>query len=137
MSALWDERARDPLEGYQILRIGLEPERKALYSRINLRAQKMFDDGLVNETGELLKQYQLTEPLPQAFKSLGYCQAMQLLRNELTPEQAIAAAQQGHRNYAKRQITWFRREPDVTWLPGFGDDPETVQRATELIRNSR
>ena len=48
--------------------------------------------------------------------SLGYEQARQHLRGELTLDQAIAAAQQGHRNYAKRQMTWFRREPDVNWL---------------------
>ena len=55
--------------------------------------------------------------------SLGYKQAVQFLRGELDREAALAAAQQAHRNYAKRQITWFRREPDVHWLAGFGDDP--------------
>ena len=54
--------------------------------------------------------------------SLGYKQALQFLRGELDRESALAAAQQAHRNYAKRQITWFRREPDVRWLAGFGDD---------------
>ena len=54
--------------------------------------------------------------------SLGYKQAAQFLRGELTLEQAVQAAQQGHRNYAKRQMTWFRREPEVVWLKGFGDE---------------
>ncbi len=65
--------------------------------------------------------------------SLGYKQALQHLRGELTLEQAIAAVQQGHRNYAKRQMTWFRREPDVTWLEGFGDDRSIAERACELV----
>jgi tRNA dimethylallyltransferase len=54
--------------------------------------------------------------------SLGYKQAVQFLRGGLTLEQALLAAQQAHRNYAKRQMTWFRREPEVEWLRGFGDE---------------
>jgi tRNA dimethylallyltransferase len=65
--------------------------------------------------------------------SLGYKQAVQLLRGELTREQAVQAAQQAHRNYAKRQITWFRREPEVTWLRGFGDDPEIQREVIVLV----
>ena len=61
----------------------------------------------------------------QRLASLGYRQAAQYLAGGLTLEQAIAAASQGHRNYAKRQLTWFRREPEVSWLNGFGDDLST------------
>jgi tRNA dimethylallyltransferase len=57
-----------------------------------------------------------------------------LLRGELTREQAIAAAQQAHRNYAKRQMTWFRREPDVDWLNGFGDESEIQCQAMARAR---
>jgi tRNA dimethylallyltransferase len=129
MSALWKQRGRDPLQGFRVLRIGLNPAREKLYARINRRAQQMFDDGLVEETRSLLDRY----PGAAALDSLGYKQAGQFLRGELTREQAIAAAQQGHRNYAKRQMTWFRREPEVRWIEGFGDDPEIVTRAAELI----
>ena len=65
--------------------------------------------------------------------SLGYRQAAQYLAGELTLEQAIAAAQQGHRNYAKRQMTWFRRELDVCWLQGFGDEPLIQQQCLERV----
>jgi len=58
-----------------------------------------------------------------------------VLRDSWTVEEAIAAAQQGHRNYAKRQLTWFRREPEVHWIDGFGDDAETVRAAAELVRD--
>jgi tRNA dimethylallyltransferase len=58
---------------------------------------------------------------------------MQFLRGELNREAALAAAQQAHRNYAKRQLTWFRREPDVNWLTGFGDDPAIQQEAIAAV----
>jgi len=129
MTELW-QRGRDPLTGFRILRIGLDPERAALYERINRRARQMFDFGLVEETGRLLERYGASAPPMQ---SLGYKQAVQLLRGGVDRESAIATAQQAHRNYAKRQMTWFRREPDVRWLRGFGDDPEVRARAVALV----
>ncbi|HUC30480.1 MAG TPA: tRNA (adenosine(37)-N6)-dimethylallyltransferase MiaA [Candidatus Acidoferrum sp.] len=120
------QQGRDALRGFRILRLGLDPDRQALYERINRRAQKMFEAGLVEETKGLLEKYgDAAGPL----SSLGYRQAVQFLRGELTREQAIHAAQQAHRNYAKRQMTWFRREPDVSWLRGFGDDAEIQDEA--------
>jgi tRNA dimethylallyltransferase len=128
MSELWQQQGRDPLRGFRIVRLGLDPDREALYERINRRARRMFDAGLVEETQSLLLKYGAgARPLA----SLGYKQAAQLLRGELTREQAIVAAQQAHRNYAKRQMTWFRREPEVRWLSGFGDDGE-IQRAAAI-----
>lgn len=126
MSGLW-QQGRDPLQGFRVMRIGLDPDRAALYERINQRAREMFESGLVQETESLLKKY----PAAQALASLGYKQAVQLLRGEVTREQALQAAQQAHRNYAKRQMTWFRREPKVQWLKGFGDDPAVQQQALE------
>jgi tRNA dimethylallyltransferase len=122
MTEMW-EQGRDPLRGFRILRLGLDPDRAALYERINQRAQKMFDNGLVEETKLLLAKYgEAAGPLA----ALGYKQAVQLLRGIIEKETAVRVAQQAHRNYAKRQMTWFRREPDVIWLGGFGDE-ETVQ----------
>jgi tRNA dimethylallyltransferase len=123
-------QGRDPLQGFRIVRIGLNPDRAALYQRINQRAQRMFDAGLIEETQRLLQQYgAAARPLA----SLGYKQAAQYLRNELSRDEAVAAAQQAHRNYAKRQMTWFRREPQVNWLQGFGDDEQTQRLAVSLI----
>ena len=134
MTELW-QQGRDPLRGFRILRLGLDPDRTALYNRINGRAQRMFEGGLVAETERLLKKYgAAAHPLA----SLGYKQAVQLLQGELTREQAVQAAQQAHRNYAKRQMTWFRREPDMTWLKGFGDDPQIQGQAIQrLAENGR
>jgi len=118
MTELWKE-GREPLRGFRILRIGLNPERDALYARINQRAAAMFEHGLVAETRQLWQKYgDAARPLT----SLGYKQAMQVVRGEVGEKAAMEAAQQAHRNYAKRQMTWFRREPEVTWLTGFGDD---------------
>lgn len=131
MSELW-QRGREPLTGFRILRLGLDPERNALYARINERARRMFDSGLVEETRALLAKYPDARPL----QSLGYKQAGQLLRGESDKKLAIWATQQAHRNYAKRQMTWFRREPEVHWLRGFGDDPEIQRRAIEQVEEA-
>jgi tRNA dimethylallyltransferase len=135
MSELLRERGRHALEGFRILCVGLGPPRDLLYDRINRRAVQMFDDGLVAETQSLLQRFgEAREVTPM--HSLGYRQALQQIRGELIRDEAIAATQQGHRNYAKRQLTWFRREPDVTWLSGFGDDPAIRQQASALIERS-
>jgi tRNA dimethylallyltransferase len=129
MTELW-QQGREPLQGFGILRLGLDPARTALYDRINRRAQRMFDAGLIEETQCLMSKYgESARPLA----SLGYKQAVQLLRRELTRGQAVLAAQQGHRNYAKRQMTWFRREPEVVWLKGFGDDKGIQAEACALV----
>jgi tRNA dimethylallyltransferase len=128
MTELW-QHGREPLRGFRILRLGLDPDRQALYERINRRAQRMFGAGLVEETQRLLEKYgEKAGPL----SSLGYKQAMQFLHGELTREQALQAARQAHRNYAKRQMTWFRREPEVHWLDGFGDDKRIQREAVAM-----
>ena len=130
MTDLWKQKP-DPLRDFRILRIGLNPDRDALYTRINNRAEKMFAEGLIEETRMLFAKYgESARPLI----SLGYKQAMGVVRGEIDPAQALAAAQQAHRNYAKRQITWFRREPDVHWLAGFGDDGGIQAAAVTLVQ---
>jgi len=131
LTEMW-KQGRDPLTGFRILRLGLDPPREKLYDRINGRAAGMFESALVEETRELLAKYgHMSWPL----RSLGYKQAVEFLKGEITRDEAIAAAQQAHRNYAKRQMTWFRREPDVIWLNGFGDDLQLVATAAEAVRS--
>lgn len=132
MSLAW-EAGRNPLQGFRILRFGLDPERNLLYARINQRAADMFANGLVEETERLIERYGVRcRPLT----SLGYRQASMLLRGELALPDAIAATQQGHRNYAKRQMTWFRPERDVHWLKGFGDDAAIETQARGLLEKA-
>jgi tRNA dimethylallyltransferase len=132
MTELWQQKGRDSLQGFRVVRIGLDPERQVLYDRINYRAEQMFAAGLIDETKHLLQKYGRVSPL----SSLGYKQALQFLDGDLTKEQALESAQQAHRNYAKRQLTWFRREPGVQWLHGFGDDANIQQQALATARNA-
>jgi tRNA dimethylallyltransferase len=130
MTEMW-KQGRDALTGFRVLRLGLNPDRDALYARINERACRMFENGLVEETRGLLEKY---GEAPRPLGSLGYKQAVQFLRAEVSREGAIRAAQQAHRNYAKRQLTWFRREPEVVWLAGFGEEAGVREKAGEAIR---
>ena len=133
MSEMW-KQGRDPLQGFRIVRLGLNPDRNVLYDRINQRAARMFDEGLVEETRMLLEKYgDSARPLA----ALGYKQAVELIRGEVDRNTALQAAQQAHRNYAKRQMTWFRREPDVIWLTGFGDDLAVQNQAISAIASLR
>jgi len=129
MTELW-RQGRAPLRGFRVVRVGLNPEREALYQRINVRAQEMFSRGLVEEARILRERYGATA---RPLSSLGYKQALEYLDGSLSLDQAIAAAQQGHRNFAKRQMTWFRREPDVHWIAGFGSDPDVQRQCLELV----
>jgi tRNA dimethylallyltransferase len=123
------QQGRDALTGYRILRIGLDPPRALLYERINQRAAAMFDRGLVEETERLLERYgDDCRPLG----SLGYAEAAAVVRGKMTREEAAVHAQQGHRNYAKRQMTWFRKEREMHWLHGCGGDEEIVRQAHDL-----
>ena len=124
------QKGRDALTGYRILYLGLNPPRARLYERINQRAAAMFDRGLIEETERLIARYG-TDCRP--LNSLGYAEATVVLQNEITRAQAVVQAQQGHRNYAKRQLTWFRRESNMHWLEGCGGDEDIIAKARHLV----
>jgi len=129
MTEMW-KQGRHQLQGFRIGRLGLDPDRELLYQRINQRAEGMFQRGLVEETEALLRKYgKAARPLA----ALGYKQAAAFIRDEIDRQTALQAAQQAHRNYAKRQMTWFRREPEVTWISGFGDDTALQNQAIARI----
>lgn len=129
MTEAW-KRGRNPLTGFRILRIGLDPERAQLYRRIDARVAAMFSRGLVDEVKNLIAKY---GDEIATLNALGYSQARSLLAGGIDEVEAIRLTQQGHRNYAKRQMSWFRREPDVHWLRAFGDECATVDQAAALI----
>jgi tRNA dimethylallyltransferase len=108
---------RDSLQGYRILKIGLMPDRDALYQSLDIRCAAMFETGLIEEVKGILALG--FPPTCKPFESHGYKQALQLLHGELTPKEALFYAQRNTRNYAKRQMTWFRKEPDIVWFRGF------------------
>lgn len=121
---------RNPLAGFTILKLGLWPERSQLYARLNERCVRMFESGLLAETKTLAEQHACTKVLT----SLGYKQALKVIRWEMPLEMALHECQNKTRQYAKRQMTWFRAQPDVKWLFGFGTDPQIQSEASEIMR---
>lgn len=124
-------RGRDPLTGFRPIKLGLNPPRALLNQRLDARTAGIFEAGLLNEVRALLSSGVPRDAKP--FESLGYKQALQLLEGRLTWEQALESTQLETRRYAKRQLTWFRREPAVQWLDGFGDNPEVQAQALAMV----
>lgn len=112
---------RPRLEGYAPVRVGLMPRRSELYQRIHDRVRRMLEQGWVGEVKELMERG--VPPTAKPFEFIGYGELRAHLAGEWSLPEAAAAIQQATRRYAKRQITWFRREPGVQWFEGFGDDP--------------
>jgi tRNA dimethylallyltransferase len=113
---------RTPLEGWRALRVGLMPPREELVKRVNARTDSMLEQGWLREAQALLDTGLGEDAKP--FDFIGYREMRAVLRGEMKLEQARAAIQQSTRQYAKRQLTWFRRDQGVRWFSGFGDDAE-------------
>jgi len=124
---------RGALQGYRVLKIGLLPDRDQLYERLDRRCRAMFEGGLVEEVRQILALGY--PPTSKPFESHGYKQTLQLIRGELSPRDAVFYAQRNTRQYAKRQITWFRRERDLVWLRGFGSEAELQEKALERVHH--
>ena len=131
ISALYAQ-GRDALEGFRILKIGLDPPRAELFGRLDARCQQMFDMGLVEETRRILAMGYT--PAAKPFESHGYRQCVDFLEKRRTLEEALWDAKQNTRRYAKRQWTWFHHEKEVLWYAGFGDDPAVQRRVLEKVR---
>jgi len=125
-------QGRDALRGYRTLKLGLLPDRDLLYQRLDERCAAMFAGGLVDEVRHILSLGFAAEVKP--FESHGYKQALQFIRGELNLREAIFYAQRSTRQYAKRQLTWFRRERDLVWLKGFADTPGIRENAIDRVR---
>ena len=126
---------RDPLTGFRALKVGINPPREALYQRLNDRCRQMFEGGLIPEVQRILSLGY--PPTVKPLEAHGYRQAVQMLQGELDFDEALHDAQINTRRYAKRQWTWFRREPDVEWFDGFGDAPEVLRTVLDHIRKRR
>ena len=131
LSAAVPPSPRVPLAGYRILQIGLNPARPDLYQRLDRRSEAMFQGGLLDETNALLAAGVSGET--RALQSLGYKQAVAVLAGRLAQADALKELQTKTRQYAKRQMTWFRREPDMHWLDGFGDSMEIQESAKVMV----
>ncbi len=127
------DRPTAPALASRLHLVGLDPPRDLLYQHINQRTVRMFEQGWIEEVQALL-----AAGVPAQAKSLGahgYRRILQYLRGEISLPQAIELTQQDVRHYAKRQLTWFRREPQITWFKGFGDDPSLQARVIAHILN--
>jgi tRNA dimethylallyltransferase len=122
---------RDTLSGYRRLLFVLNPPREALYARIEARSRAMFKQGLVEEVRSILARGDARESKP--FESLGYAQALGVIDGRLSEEEAITETAMMTRRYAKRQWTWFRKEPDAVWIDGFGED--AIHAVADRVRH--
>jgi tRNA dimethylallyltransferase len=123
---------RTPLEGYRVVKIGLLPGRPALYARIDRRVESMIAAGWVDEVGRLMASGVPERAKP--FQFIGYAQLREHLAGRISLAEAVKQIQQATRNFAKRQMTWFRRESGVTWFLDFGDDPSVASEAFDLLK---
>jgi tRNA dimethylallyltransferase len=124
--------ARVPLEGWRVLKVGLLPPREKLNERIHARTDAMLAQGWMHEVQALLESGLCADSKP--FDFIGYRELRAVLRGESTLEEARGAIQQATRRYAKRQFTWFRKEPGVRWFSGFGDDAGTQAGIFEWLQ---
>ncbi|QXU42537.1 tRNA (adenosine(37)-N6)-dimethylallyltransferase MiaA [Pedobacter sp. D749] len=108
---------------FKIIKIGLNTDRAVLYDRINRRVDQMIADGLVNEVKSLIpfKKY-------NALNTVGYSEIFDYLDGNLSLENAASAIKQNTRRFAKRQLTWFRRDEEINWF-----EPEEKDQITNYI----
>ncbi|MGC1491797.1 MAG: tRNA (adenosine(37)-N6)-dimethylallyltransferase MiaA [Candidatus Acidiferrum sp.] len=125
---------RTPLAGWRAVKIGLMAPREPLYERIHARMETMLARGWIEEVRGLMASGLPENAKP--FDFIGYRELREVLRNEKKLEEARAAIEQASRRYAKRQLTWFRKEAGVQWLAGFGDDAEIQRQAGEWVREA-
>ena len=125
-------RPRDTLRGYRVIKVGLHPERARLYEELNRRSAELFQNGIIQETEQLLAAGYGVHSKPM--QSLGYRQTVKVISKQQSLAEAMAEYRIKTRQYAKRQITWFRAEPEVNWLKGFGTEPAVRAEALQIIK---
>jgi len=122
---------REPLEGYRVRKIGLLPPRAELYARIEERVTIMLQQGWLEEVRQLMARG--IPPTAKAFQFIGYAELQDHLRGKSGRVETVQQIQQATRRYAKRQVTWFRKEAGVKWFTGFGDTSEVQEGALGFL----
>lgn len=133
ISVLQPERPPPPEFAERIALVVLSPPRDRLYEKINARTIEHFDAGLVDEVKSLLAAG--VRENGNALGAHAYRRVCEYLRGERSLENAIEKSQQDVRNYAKRQLTWFRKENRAVWFEGFGNDAEIEAKVLEYVNN--
>jgi tRNA dimethylallyltransferase len=127
-----DETPRRPITGFKVHSVGLNPPREELYKRINQRVDKMFQAGLVEEVRELLANG--IPPSAKPFEAIGYRHVITNIDSCIPQEETIRIIQRDTRRYAKRQMTWFRKQSEVTWFDGPGDNEEIMNKVHQFLK---
>jgi tRNA dimethylallyltransferase len=122
---------RNPLQGWRTVKIGLMPSREMLYKRIDARTETMIESGWLAEVRGLLEAG-IAENA-KIFDFIGYREMLAVLRGDLTMEKARTAIQLATRQYAKRQMTWFRKDKTIRWFAGPGDDAGVQREICEWV----
>lgn len=116
---------------YNFKIFGINMEREKLYERINLRVDIMIKQGLVQEVESIIKKY---KGFPTAMQALGYKEVHEYLKGEVNEEEMIEKIKRESRRYAKRQITWFKRNENIIWLDGLNDRQNNIKIILEGIK---
>jgi tRNA dimethylallyltransferase len=127
------QRGRAALEGFRVCKVGLHPPVAELYASLEQRVRRMFDGGLEQEVRDMLRGGEVSARA-KPFESLGYRQALALVEGKMLRDEAISSTQMETRRYAKRQMTWFRRDPEIKWFAGFGNDRDIQKDVLEYVR---
>jgi len=127
-----DETPRQPITGFKVHAVGLNPPREELYKRINQRVDKMFQAGLVEEVRELLAKG--IPPSAKPFEAIGYRHVITNVDSCIPQDETIRIIQRDTRRYAKRQMTWFRKQSEVTWFDGPGDNEEIMNKVHQFLK---
>jgi len=130
-SAPLSAAGRTPLAGFAVLRIMLHPPRAALCARIRMRTRAMFEAGLVEEVKLLLERGVPRDA--KAFESIGYKESLGVIEGRLSEQEAIQAVEIATRQYAKRQVTWFKQDRNGLVIPGFGDQAQSLAAARSAV----
>jgi tRNA dimethylallyltransferase len=126
-------KGRDALAGFQVQKIGLNPPVPELYSRLEQRVVQMFNGGLVEEVRHIIETLHISTNA-KPFESLGYSQALAFVEGRISKYEAIASAQMETRRYAKRQMTWFRRDQNIRWFAEFGHQVSVQDDVVDYLR---
>ena len=124
-----EKESREKENPYDYIVFGIQMDRELLYSRINIRVDKMIGQGLINEVKNVLEKY---KNFPTAMQGLGYKEVKEYLDGNLSKDDMIEKIKMETRRYAKRQMTWFRRNKDIIWLNSLGEETD-IEKNIDII----
>lgn len=119
-------RSKDLKYDFKVFAIDMPREK--LYDRINKRVDIMIDQGLVQEVKNLKEKY---SKFPTAMQGLGYKEVVEFLENKISYDEMVEEIKQESRHYAKRQLTWFRKNKDIIWI----NSEDGIEKNIQIISN--